>query len=130
MTIEFATRSSSSKPSSISSSVNLLSASDKISILEPLVKSIPGCNSKMRMKAARRIIKIMDHIKDYAVCVTILSSRSNNHGSSNVVSVISSIDPVLTPHQPFRYDKKPLYNHNPNHSLVANTDVINLIKIP
>src|SRR5690625_3147437 len=129
MTIDFASRPSSPNPSSTSSAVNLLSTLDKISILEPLVKSIPGFNWKMSMEATPVINNIIVVIKNFFRCLTILSSRLNNFGSSIVVSVISLIDSLLTPNQPFRFDKKPLSIHNPNNNLVPKTAVRKLIKI-
>src|SRR5699024_8315992 len=127
VTIDLASKSNSFIASSIDAVV--IVSSDKISTREPLVKSIPGFNCKNDKDAIPIIINEIVKVKIFLRCFTISTRRRKIVGSTSLFLPISSISFFLTPNQPLRFVKKPLWIHKLNNNLVPNTAVKKLIKI-
>src|SRR5699024_3483584 len=127
VTIDLASKFNSSIASSIDAVV--IVSSDKISTRDPLVKSIPGFNCKNDKDAIPIINNEIVKVKIFLRCFTISTRRLKIVGSTSLFLLISSISFFLTPNQPLRFVKKPLWIHKLNNNLVPNTAVKKLIKI-
>src|SRR5699024_4320187 len=126
-TMDFGSNFNCAKSSSIISSVNGSSA--KTSILEPLVKSIPGFNFKNVRESTPKTTKLVVAIKIFLRCLTILGERLKIVGSTSSSVSRSWICDGFTPNQPFRLVKRPLSTHKPRSNLVPYTAVKKLTNI-